>query len=362
VIAYVSAAAPDPLGAELGRIGAAQIEALRARGHRVEVWVMDARGPDLRGARSQGVPTTEELLARDIDVVYLLGTDTLRGDPAQRFAPRWPVVAALFGEAGPTSDVDQLERAAALRVVLPSVTQVVRVREHVPLAAGRVRVIPPGHGLAEVRPPELSPVELSPVELSPVELSPVEPRRAPRAFDGEGPLRVLLVEPLDAASGAEDLIAAIASLPAGSVRLVARGTPRDVSGRAEWLELHPRGDRASLRRLAAGCHLAALPSRREESYALGLDEAFALGLPAWITSGAVAAERYDRGAFQVLPAGDSGAWAVALTRLCRDPRRSARAFAALPDDIPTAAAAAAALEHLFDDALASHPRTARPAA
>ena len=88
----------------------------------------------------------------------------------------------------------------------------------------------------------------------------------------------------------------------------------------------------------------------------------ALGLPAWVTFGSVAAERYDRGAFETLPARTPRAWAAALRALVREPWRSAQAFEALPDGVPTAARAAASLENVYDDVLASARAAARDSA
>lgn len=338
-IALLSPVPPDPSGTERARIVAAEAAALAARGHVVTTPRWPAS--DIRGLA--------EALTRDgAQLAHVHGVGT---GVAAALATSVPVVLSLLEQDGLAEAAPELgggpegalraaaDLGAATWVVFPSVAHVVRVRDRLPLAAGRVRVVPPGHGLKLPR-----------------------GHRRPRPFDGRGALRVFHPGPLDADGGGLDLVAAIEALPAGRVELVALGGPPPGLGRRPWLELTPRATDGELARLAARCHLAALPSARPESYALGLDEVFALGLPAWVTCGTVAAERYDRGAFEVLPPCAPGVWAEALAELAERPARSVRAFEALPDELPTAARAAASLETLYDDVLATARRAARDAA
>ena len=156
-----------------------------------------------------------------------------------------------------------------------------------------------------------------------------------------------------------DLIEALLQLPPNKVRLAARGTCQDaefdarlegrVAGHFE-LDLGPKCDGRDLARLAADCHLAVLPSRLPESYALELDEVLALGLPPWLTFGSVARERFDRSAFKVLPGADPAAWSASFAALLRDPSLSSSAFSALPRQVP--GVPVESLERLYQDALA----------
>jgi hypothetical protein len=342
-IAILTSCAPDPTGAEHARVAAAALSALAARGHGLVVVAPRAAAADLALESSTLVA---ELVERDVDVVHVLGCPlddgVARGaDLVRRTALRFPVVLSLLAADGLPPHVNTPEILAAQRVVLPSVAHLVRVREHVALAAGRVRVVPPGHALV---------------------LSRTRPRPVP--YTGRGPLRVFHPGPWGVDEGSLDLAEAVAALPAGLVELVACRNDADTVGppRGHGIELHGRDGGRRMARLAARCHLAALPSRRRESYALALDEVFALGLPAWVTYGTVAAERYDRSAFETLPARTPDAWAEALRALVREPWRSARAFEALPEEVPTAARAAASLESLYEDVLASVRAEARDAA
>jgi len=347
-IAILTSRAPDPSGAEHARVAAAAQRALAARGHALVVVAPRAALADLALESSTLVA---ELAAREVDIVHVYGclaaADTGCGPKLmQRLAERFPVILSLLADDGLPPHVDPAEILAAQRVVLPSVAHVVRVREHVALAAGRVRVVPAGHGLTLPK-----------------------SRVRPRPYKGSGPLRVFHPGPWGVDEGSLDLAEAVASLPAGLVEVVACGPKHDPAGAARGrgielrgIELHGRDGGRRMARLAARCHLAALPSRRRESYALALDEVFALGLPAWVTYGTVAAERYDRDAFETLPARTPGAWAEALRALVREPWRSARAFEALPEEVPTAARAAASLENLYEDVLASSRAAARDAA
>ncbi|MEZ6014112.1 MAG: glycosyltransferase family 4 protein [Planctomycetota bacterium] len=343
-IALLSSVTPDPAGGELARIVATAASALRARGHTVlSVAPAPASATAAPGvARDQpaqgvdlGAPgLVPALVARGAEVVHVYGWDVAYGDLVRRVASALPVIVSLVGADPSTLSGATEALGAAQRVVFPSLAHLVRVREHVALDKARVRIVSPGHGLA------------------------LPARRVmPRPFAGRGPLTILHPGPFDTDAGSDDLVAATAGLPAGSVRVWAFGAVPDgrrgAAGRAlsESVVVMRRGAVSEVIALASECHLAALPSRRQESYALGLDEAFALGLPAWVTCGAVASERFDRGAFQVLPAGDPGAWRAAIEGVLRAPRRLAEAFAGLPADVPTAARAAAALEVLYTDVL-----------
>lgn len=178
-------------------------------------------------------------------------------------------------------------------------------------------------------------------------------------------LRVAHFGHLGAEKGTLALARSLASLAPGRFELVLAGgfvRSDDESGLAAAagdLPVRSTGPYATLEELAsalAGCHLAAFPSRLEESYGLVLDEAWALGLPTWVSDRGAPAERVGA-AGRVLPAEDEGAWARALARLADggDGGALARERAAIPA-VRTAADAAAELEALTLEVLGGAPR------
>lgn len=184
-------------------------------------------------------------------------------------------------------------------------------------------------------------------------LCPPVPERSARAHR-EGPLRVLHLGHRSAAKGTLDLVRALAAVPAGSVELVLAGAEVEagfdaaLSEAAGRLPLAFRGpyDRADLAALAADADLAAFPSRAYESYGLVVDEALALGLPVLVSDRGALPERIGDAGI-ALPAEDPAAWTRAIRSLLDDPDLLAALRDALPDELPTADAAARELERHY---------------
>ncbi|MCP3919637.1 MAG: glycosyltransferase family 4 protein [bacterium] len=227
----------------------------------------------------------------------------------------------------------QAEVDAASAVIFPSRTHLVRLAQHLSLGPGQAHIL--GHGLCLELPAR---------------------RRRPRPWAGTGPLRLLHAGRRSVDKGTLDLVRAAAPL-AERVELVLAGGPVDPVLDAELvsvagdlrLELSGEYDGAGLARIAASCHIAALPSRLPESYALALDEALALGLPAWVASGEAGRERFGGAALHSLPAADPEAWRAALVDQLSDPRSSSEAFDALPRSVPGCEETVGALEALMQD-------------
>ncbi len=224
------------------------------------------------------------------------------------------------------------ELAAARALLAPSRTHARAVEELCGLRRGAVRALP--HGLC------------SRIE---------RPLRAPGSvWDGSRPLRVLHLGHRTAAKGSLELVSALATLPAGSVELhlagreVEAGFDAALARTAGRLALHHHGAYApeDLAGMVGDCDLVALPSRARESYGLVLDEAFALGMPAWVSDRGALHERVGS-AGRVLPALNPAAWASAFRELLDNPDLHARERAAVPKDIPTAADAARELDLLY---------------
>ena len=97
-------------------------------------------------------------------------------------------------------------------------------------------------------------------------------------------------------------------------------------------------DAASLREFLAGSHLAAFPSRLDESYGLVVDEALAMGLPAWVSDRGAPMERLQAWGLpgRVLPAGQPLAWAEALRSVLEAPHTVLEQRARIPESLPTA--------------------------
>jgi glycosyltransferase involved in cell wall biosynthesis len=112
------------------------------------------------------------------------------------------------------------------------------------------------------------------------------------------------------------------------------------------LELGGSYGERELERGAATCDLAAFPSRLPESYGLVVDEALALGLPAWVGDRGALSERLG-GAGRVLPAEDVPAWAAAFAGLVAEPAALAAERARVPARVRGAAEAALELERLY---------------
>ena len=154
-------------------------------------------------------------------------------------------------------------------------------------------------------------------------------RLRPVAPVNRGPLpylRLLHFGNLCAEKGSLDIVKACARLPEGTATLTLAGrslTPgletqvEQLRGRCSVNITGPY-DALSLARLAAEADLAVFPSRAHESYGLVLDEAHALGLPAWTSERGAFRERLESGE-RCLPAMDPDAWARALGELAQDP-------------------------------------------
>jgi len=152
--------------------------------------------------------------------------------------------------------------------------------------------------------------------------------RVPRPVRADGDfLRLLHFGNLCGEKGTLDLVEALALLPADAAELVLAGRAlspglearvEQLRGKARVRFLGPY-DAAGLASAAAEADLALFPSRAHESYGLVLDEAHALGLPAWTSDRGAPRERLVAGE-RCLPAGDPAAWARALAELARDAR------------------------------------------
>ena len=182
------------------------------------------------------------------------------------------------------------------------------------------------------------------------------------AYDGRGPLRVLFLGHRSELKGTRDLANALAMLDEarrGRVELVLLGGELEPGFDAELTAAAGdvrvtfgggyRLDELPARLAAAGgAHLAALPSRVAESYGLVVDEALALGLPAWVSDRGAPPERVgDAG--RVLPAEDSAAWRDAFRELLDRPDMLEDERRAVPAASRTAADAAEELDRLYRD-------------
>ncbi len=178
-----------------------------------------------------------------------------------------------------------------------------------------------------------------------------------------GFLRLLHFGNLCAEKGTLDLVKTIARLPAGTATLTLAGralTP-GLTAQVEHLRaaasvrIVGQYDGASLARLAAQSDLALFPSRMHESYGLVLDEAHALGLPAWTSDRGGFRERLEAGEL-CLPAEDPECWARALTELAQDPTPLRQIRARLRSrHIPTVEDSVRAHEDLYTSVLWSRP-------
>jgi glycosyltransferase involved in cell wall biosynthesis len=141
-----------------------------------------------------------------------------------------------------------------------------------------------------------------------------------------GALRLLHFGNLCEEKGSLDLVETLARLPPEDFELTLAGralTPgletriEQLRGRAR-VRLLGTFDARSLAAACAQADLALFPSRAEESYGLVLDEAHALGLPAWTSDRGAMRERLVEGE-RSLPARNPAAWAAALAELARNP-------------------------------------------
>jgi glycosyltransferase involved in cell wall biosynthesis len=202
----------------------------------------------------------------------------------------------------------QGEIDAAHTIVVPSRAHADALGALLDLPARRTEIVP--HGLVE----------------------PVEPLGELCAWRGAGRLRVLHLGHRSRAKGADTLVRAAASLPdEARARLELLFLGAEVEGGFDE-QLRALGGDVTLSflggyvprelgarlRASGGAHLAALPSRVAESYGLVLDEAQALGLPAWVSARGAPPERLGAGG-RILPADEPAAWARALAEVLGDP-------------------------------------------
>ncbi|HJO26101.1 MAG TPA: glycosyltransferase [Planctomycetota bacterium] len=225
----------------------------------------------------------------------------LDGPADERGTGRNGALDKLAAALGRRRRAAQEEVDAAALVTVPSFAHRLSLGRHLNLRRAELMVIPPGLCLA---------------------LPNLHPRPSLfRAGSGE-PLRVLHFGNLCAAKGTLDLARALGMLPAGSARLVLAGHGLDLDlGRrlvagAPGLPVDIYGayDGAALERIAADCHLAAFPSRLEESFGLVVDEALALGMVTWVSDRGAPQDRIGA-AGRVLPAEDPAAWGAAFAGL-----------------------------------------------
>lgn len=255
-------------------------------------------------------------------------------------APREALAAGLHAR----SLAFQAELDAAARILVPSASHGNRLGQFVELPPERLSVL--HHGLA-------GPLEELDVAL------PWRPEEGER-------LRVVTFGHRTQVKGTSDLVRALAALdPAkrARVELVSLGSEveegfdaalRSLAGELS-LRLEAPYDLADLpRRLSAlgGAHLAAFPSRVHESYALVLDEAHALGLPAWVSDRGAPMERVAGGG-RVLPAEDAAAWTRAFDDLFTNPKALDDERASVPSTPRTAADAARELESLYRELIST---------
>lgn len=224
------------------------------------------------------------------------------------------------------------EVRAAGRILVPSRTHLVRLADHVPLEPARVRIVSPTQGMLNRGTPA-----------------------ARRDWRGDGPLRLLFSGPRDSQSGLEDLVRGLAVLPEGRVQLLLVGCELEPgyderlrrSAGSLSIEVSPTRSPLELRRQAARSHLAVLPSRVSAGYPLGVDEAFAFGLPVLACHAEAAAERYGSDGLEQLPPRDPNAWTVRVGQLLRRPMELAEWSAGLPTEVPGPEVTGERLESLY---------------
>jgi len=342
-------------------VARAQARELAARGHRVEVLcgthIKSAEaGTELVRGVIDGIPVHRltrneeersepgldrprlaslalELLA-GCDVVHLHHWGLLDRALVRTLSSRAPVIVTLHDDLvlrHPESLAPELEAAAVL--VAPGPRHAMRLERELGLARGRVQIVP--HGLCQ------------PLE------RPRVPPPAPRAAGAR--LVVLHFGTLSAAKGTLDLMRSLSALPPSSIELRLAGPCGERELEAEFaragfeLRRVREYDAAALQELARGCHLAAFPTRLDESYGLVLDEALALGLPAWVSAGSGLAERLEAWGRpgRILPAGSPLVWAEAFRSLLAAPHQLVDQRARVPELMPSAGDAVRALEPLY---------------
>lgn len=402
-IAFVVAEFAPNLDASAKRVGL-QADALARRGWRVRVVTGAAKAADVLAAAEAGIhvrviesaieaahtltPVPDELAAElaEIDVVCVHLGAPLFSDVVRRMAPSarvwvelddWNVVCgrgdlmapaalgsctarqtrAVAGSAastdacgsclGPGGSDDQqrelselmrlrsqelkAEVAAAGRVIVPSRTHLVRLADSVELLPERVRIVTPNQGLGPAA------------------------RLGPRApWRGDSPLRLLYHGPRSTVAGLLELVRGLAILQPDRVQLVMVGeqAERGLDDRLRTLA----GEMAiqffapgalELRRQAARCHVAVLPSRAAEGYPVAVDEAMALGLPVLASCAEAAAERHGADGLEQLEPRDPDAWTDRIGSFLRRPGELLQLTQSLPAQLPGPAETAERLQSLY---------------
>ncbi|MFT7676158.1 MAG: glycosyltransferase involved in cell wall biosynthesis [Planctomycetota bacterium] len=224
------------------------------------------------------------------------------------------------------------EVRAAGRLLVPSRTHLVRLADMLPMEPARVRIVSPTQGL---RQPGAAVVR--------------------KDWRGNGPLRLLCSGPRSSQSGLEDLVRGLAVLPEERVQLVLVGREME-PGYDERLrrgagslsiEVSQTESPLELRRQAARCHLAVLPSRVPGGYPLGVDEALAFGLPVLACHAEAAAERYGSDGLEQLPPRDPNAWTARVGQLLRRPKELSQLSAGMPAEVPGPEVTGERLESLY---------------
>jgi len=390
----------------------AQARALAARGHRVDV-VCGTEIPLPRdgaevlhdlvaGVRVHRLPRSAEEraeshlqnpleirprlrdlsleLLRAADVVHVHHWANLDGSLVRAFATRTAVVVTLHdsyalcprffhhaprGVACPTDPSDREPCARCLAVDAGCEPARLRAPLEVrasafaaELGAARVLIAPSLSHAARFG--ALAGLPGSPVQVVPHGLCRPLARLAPAARPA--PHEKLVVAHfgnLCADKGTLDLMRTLSLLPRERVELRVAGAPVDARVEAAFAR-HRRSnlvrmgayDAASLRDFLAGSHLAAFPSRLEDSYGLVVDEALALGLPAWVSDRGAPPERLSAWGLpgRVLPAGRPLAWAAALRAVLAAPHALLEQRDRIPEALPEAADAVRLLEGLYEQA------------
>lgn len=235
------------------------------------------------------------------------------------------------------------EIAAASLVIVPSRAHLEQLRQSLRLPEERVRVL--RHGLC----PQLT-----------------RKARTLPVFDGSRPLVVLHFGHRSRAKGTLDLVEALSRCSRGSTELhlagreVEPGLDSALREAAHGLRIFSAGEyrEEGLSDIAARADIAAFPSRLHESYSLVVEEALALGLPAWVADRGAAAEIVAprRAGFSapglMLPAANPAAWTAAFRQALAFPMMLAAQREAIPARQRTAADAARELEAHYESLLA----------
>jgi glycosyltransferase involved in cell wall biosynthesis len=185
--------------------------------------------------------------------------------------------------------------------------------------------------------------------------------RAADPWNADRPLRLAHFGNLSREKGTLFVLELFAALPRGRFELTVAGKPMGQGVEAAIESAGGRGVRfagpygnteagdiggRSLADILGRADLALFPSQLEESYALVLDEAFALGQPAWVSDKGALPQRVGS-AGRALPL-DQRAWSAALEQLWSRPADLARERAALPDARRAAPEPAEQLEALYE--------------